>query len=226
MPDGFVHATLAAAPTCASPVQTEPPPPSPVEPLFRFDDLALVQRCRAHVDALQAYDQDGGDAEVDDDPLWIKVQETRRALRGLTATTLLGLMAKAEVAQYLASTPSGQINYSTSFTGDWLQQIVQDLVALDEGRFALRSDLPSAADASLFKLRDEHEALGQVIRRECERSPRGGRGHKKRMERSRQILVEALALPARSHEGRKFKSWVQYLAHVHGVSALRTEMSA
>ncbi|MGI4951199.1 MAG: hypothetical protein ACRYGM_05290 [Janthinobacterium lividum] len=94
-------------------------------------DAELIARCTAYIEAVIAYDGHGGETEnEDDDPFWHRLTAARTALRGMRATTLAGVEAKARVAMHLAHQPSGRHDFDTGFVLDWPEQVVRDLLAI------------------------------------------------------------------------------------------------
>ncbi|WP_135469815.1 hypothetical protein [Crenalkalicoccus roseus] len=96
-------------------------------------DARLIRLCAEYVEALAAYNRDGGQLECAEDPLWHAVAAAEARLDGLTAHTLPGVIAKARVAMHLARQPDGSEDFSSSYTGDWPEQVVRDLLRLQGG---------------------------------------------------------------------------------------------
>ncbi len=92
-------------------------------------DAELVRLCGEYVAAVDAYNTDGGLLELKDDPLWQRIEVLKRRIRGLPTCTLAGVVAKARVAQALAQQPHGA-DYCSSFTANWPEQVIRDLLRL------------------------------------------------------------------------------------------------
>jgi hypothetical protein len=99
-------------------------------------DAELIEMCADYIEAIDAYNADGGHLELDDDPLWHTVEAIEERLDGRAAGTLAGVVAKARVAACLARLPGGVEDFSDSIIGDWPEQVVRDLLALAEGAAA------------------------------------------------------------------------------------------
>lgn len=91
-------------------------------------DADLIQLCSDYIEALDAYDREGGFLESELDHLWHAVEAIEERLDALTATTLDGIAAKARVALRLARQPSGREDFSRAYVGDWPEQVVRDLL--------------------------------------------------------------------------------------------------
>jgi hypothetical protein len=107
------HASAATAPG-----QTESP------------DADLICLCGEYIAAVDAYNQDAGDIEPEDDPLWQAVEDLEAKLAGLNAQTLEGVAAKARVVMRLSRKTDGTHDFSSSYTGDWPGQVVRDLLRI------------------------------------------------------------------------------------------------
>ncbi|WP_376091247.1 hypothetical protein ACE7GA_21375 [Roseomonas sp. CCTCC AB2023176] len=124
-------ATLSALLALAAPAEAfvwpaplPPPPPPGAHP-----DAELIRLCAAYVEAVDAYNRDGGHLECEDDPLWHAVAAVEEPLGELEPRTLAGLAAMARVAHFLAQQPCGE-NFSDSFTGDWPERVVRGVLTL------------------------------------------------------------------------------------------------
>lgn len=99
-------------------------------------DAELIALCGEYAAAVDAYNADGGDLELEDDPLWEAIERSGQRLDGLVATTMAGVLAKARVAERLAHQPDGRVDYCSSYTGDWPEQVICDLLRLCGGAAA------------------------------------------------------------------------------------------
>lgn len=93
-------------------------------------DALLIQRCATYLAAYRAYEAHGSEDDERDGPLWDALMEAEKGLPEMPARTMAGLRAKALVARHLATQPSGDLDYSESFTGDWPGCIVENFLAL------------------------------------------------------------------------------------------------
>lgn len=93
-------------------------------------DADLIRLCDALIAAGAAYEHSDGNLEPEDDPLWSAIQAIEEQLDGMQATTIAGVLAKVRVAASWARQPDGSENWSTSYTGDWPEQVCRDLLAL------------------------------------------------------------------------------------------------
>lgn len=93
-------------------------------------DAELIRACGTYIEALMAYDAEGGHLESDEDPLWWAVEDARELLCELEAETMDGVAALARVAKCLAGQPDGTENYSDSFTGMFPQRVVETVLRL------------------------------------------------------------------------------------------------
>lgn len=93
-------------------------------------DAELIRLCDEYLRALAAYDRDGGHVESADDPLCHALEALEQKLDGLEARTMEGVIAKARVALFSAQQLDGSEDFSTSYTGDWPEQVIRDLLRL------------------------------------------------------------------------------------------------
>jgi hypothetical protein len=96
-------------------------------------DADLIRLCDAYMKAVAALNADRSGLEAEDDPLWWAVEDIEAQLEDMHAQTLAGVLAKARVAAFLSQQPDGSVNWSTSFTGDWLEQVALDLLRMAGG---------------------------------------------------------------------------------------------
>lgn len=96
-------------------------------------DAQLIALCGDYMQAITVYNSDAGNLEPAIDPLWQAVGAIEGQLDGLTAKTLEGILAKARVAMFHAQLPDGREEFCTSYTGDWPEQVVRDLLRLHGG---------------------------------------------------------------------------------------------
>lgn len=99
-------------------------------------DAELIRLCAAYTAAVDAYNSYGGHVDPEDDVLWHAVEAIRDRVDELTARTLAGVVAKARVVRHLARQLDGSLDYGDSFTGDWPEQVVRDLLRLHGGAAA------------------------------------------------------------------------------------------
>ncbi|MFZ6762127.1 hypothetical protein [Pseudoroseomonas sp. WGS1072] len=98
-------------------------------------DAELIRLCGAYIEALDAYTDSGSQLDCEDDPLWQAIEALEEQLDGLTARTLDGVAALGRVAQRWALQQDGSENFDTSFTGDWPERVVRNVLRLQaEGR--------------------------------------------------------------------------------------------
>lgn len=93
-------------------------------------DADLIRLCGEYIQALDAYNREGGALEQEEDPLWEAVEALEDQIAGLQAQTFGGLVAKARVAAHQARQDDGSYDFSTTHTGEWPGQVVQDLLRI------------------------------------------------------------------------------------------------
>jgi len=99
-------------------------------------EAELVRLCDEYVATLQAYNSDADGPDGDDNPLWRRLSELRDQIHETPATTIEGVIGKARIAEIWATQPDGGLDFSKSFTGDWPEQVIMDLLAIYEGQQA------------------------------------------------------------------------------------------
>jgi hypothetical protein len=93
-------------------------------------DAELIALCAEYIQRTKDYDTVDTGLESDDDPRWPGLVHAEKRALGLEAQTLKGVVAKAQVALFSAQLPGGRENFDTSYTGDWPEQVVRDLLRL------------------------------------------------------------------------------------------------
>ena len=91
---------------------------------------AWIRLFAEHIDALTIDDCDGGYLECGDDPLWHAVEAIEQQLNGLSARTMAGVAAKAQVALHKAHQLGGSETFSDAYIDDWPGQVLRDLLRL------------------------------------------------------------------------------------------------
>lgn len=93
-------------------------------------DAELIALCAEYIQRTKDYDTVDTGLESDDDPRWLPLVHAEERALSLEAQTLRGVLAKAQVALFSAQLPGGIVNFDTSYTGDWPEQVVRDLLRL------------------------------------------------------------------------------------------------
>jgi hypothetical protein len=93
-------------------------------------DAELIRLCSEYMEAVTAYDASGARLAPEDDPLWHAVEAIELRLDDLATGTLAGVVAQARAALSLARQPDGSEDFSTSYTGEWPERLVRDLLWL------------------------------------------------------------------------------------------------
>lgn len=122
-------------------------------------DAELIRLCAAYITASDIYNADCSGLNYEVDPLWHALERLEAQLEDLTASTFEGLLAKARVAQHQARQPDGSENYKSSFTGDWPERIIRDLLAMAEG-----VGLTPGVDATLVAAHADDKTFCEVER--------------------------------------------------------------
>ncbi len=93
-------------------------------------DAALIAACDRYIRAVQTYDADPSDIDMDVDPLWHEVEAAREAAEDIPARTFSGLVAKAQVAVHLGTMLDGSVNLSESYALSWPGDVVRDVLGV------------------------------------------------------------------------------------------------
>jgi hypothetical protein len=115
-------AGAASLPAVAVAAHAAVPPPHP--------DAELVRRCEYYLLAMEVFEASSGDMELEEDPLWLALDEARIRMGEIEPSTMAGVVALAAVAERLARQPDGGENFSDSFTGDLPERVVRAVLNL------------------------------------------------------------------------------------------------
>jgi hypothetical protein len=102
--------------------------------IVRDPDAEVIRLCGEYIEAVTAYNAHhnahGGCLACEDDPLWHAILAVKQKLDGLAPRTIEGVAAKARVAVFLARQVDGSENFSESYTLDWPERVICDLLRL------------------------------------------------------------------------------------------------
>lgn len=94
-------------------------------------DAELIRLCAEFCSLHEVCHALPDDVDLDGDcPEWNRLEAVDGLIRARPATTLDGLVAKATAVYRWALQPDGTLDFSASFTGEWPELIVQDLLRM------------------------------------------------------------------------------------------------
>ena len=91
-------------------------------------DAELIRLCAQHIVNLEAFNQDGGDLEPEDDPLAVAYVSTLEAICAAKVHTVDGMIAKARAAKAEARQLDGTDGPSNTPAAAWAWDILNDLL--------------------------------------------------------------------------------------------------
>lgn len=100
------------------------------EAVIPSPDADIIRLSAEIIEATKISEASGSSLDCEDDPLWQRVKGLEEELSARTARTMEGLAAKARVALFRARRPDGSEDFDTSYTGDWPEQIVRELLEM------------------------------------------------------------------------------------------------
>ena len=97
-------------------------------------DSVLIALSRDYIDALDAYDRDGGYLEYDVDPLWKQFERVEAKVKAIEPVTMAGVVALADIALRWAQQPDGREDFNTGYTSQWPERVTRAVLRIAGGQ--------------------------------------------------------------------------------------------